>query len=140
MAQNFARLSHTGWDELKTRGGQEFHKRLDLAQYRAGLQHPSDGLAAPGSLGTFFLSPHEIHGRVNLLKTNLPRKLKSFSVKPTTYAATGSPSWDTRILIMVHRLIGISTLCTENVRPLNLGSKSIFLILTKSVTTKSSGS
>jgi hypothetical protein len=71
-----ARLSHTGWDELRTRGGQEFHKRFDLAQYRAGLQRPSDGLAATGPWGTFFVSPDEIPSRVSLLKQNLPAEVE----------------------------------------------------------------
>src|SRR4051812_6515813 len=71
-----ARLSHTGWDELKTRGGQEFHKRFDFAQYRAGLRHSSDRLAVRGPWGTFFFPPNEIPGRISLLKKNLPAEVE----------------------------------------------------------------
>jgi Heparinase II/III-like protein/Heparinase II/III N-terminus len=70
------RLSQTGWDELKTRGGQELHKRFDLAQYRVGLQRPSDGLAPAGSWRTFFISPDEMTRRVSLLKQNLPAEVE----------------------------------------------------------------
>src|SRR5258707_12115149 len=31
-----ARLSQMNWDEIRTRAGQEFHKRSDLARYRMG--------------------------------------------------------------------------------------------------------
>jgi hypothetical protein len=71
-----ARLSHTGWDELKTRAGQEFHKRYDLAQYRVGMRPSSDRLAAPGPWGTFFFPPNEIPARISLLKKNLPAEVE----------------------------------------------------------------
>ena len=71
-----ARLSHTSWDELTTRGRQELQKRFDLAQYRVGLERPSNDVAAPGRWGTFLFSPDEMPGRVNLLKKHLPAEVE----------------------------------------------------------------
>ena len=111
-----ARLSQMDWDELKTRGEQEFYKRFDLAQYRIGLPRLSDGVASRSRWGTFFFSADQIPSRVSLLQNTFQRMLNRLSKKPMTYAVTGSACWGTRILIMGRKLIGIAMLCTENVR------------------------
>ncbi len=67
-----ARLSQMDWDELKTRGEQEFYKRFDLAQYRIGLPRLSDGVASRSRWGTFFFSADQIPSRVSLLQKYLP--------------------------------------------------------------------
>src|SRR5437879_13580789 len=64
------------WDELKTRGGQEFHKRFDLAQYRIGLPRPRFVVARHAAWGTFFFSPDQIPSRISLLQKHLPAEFE----------------------------------------------------------------
>ena len=71
-----ARLSQMDWDELKTRGGQEFHKRFDLAQYRIGLPRPRFVVARHAAWGTFFFSPDQIPSRISLLQKHLPAEFE----------------------------------------------------------------
>lgn len=67
------RLAHLSWDEVQTRVGQEFSKRIDLALYRTNLQPATNGLrSGPTRAGSFFFSPSDVPRRVQLLKERLP--------------------------------------------------------------------
>ena len=83
-----ARLFRADWEEIRTRGGQEFHKRSDLLRYRlAGkpgailipvkasprVTSPVTSASTPNSHGTkFFFAPGEAAGRAALLRKHLP--------------------------------------------------------------------
>jgi hypothetical protein len=61
------------WDEVQTRVGQEFNKRLDLALYRANLQPATNGLQrGPTRAGSFFFSASDVPRRAQLLREHLP--------------------------------------------------------------------
>jgi hypothetical protein len=66
------------WEEVRTRVGQEFWKRLDLTLYRAGLRswekHPR---AQAGSCTNFFFGDDEIAHRCALLREHLPEEAVS---------------------------------------------------------------
>ena len=61
------------WDELRTRVGQEFHKRSDVWRYQVGLRPEAirlrDVNAPPGR---FFFSSGQAAERANLLRQHLP--------------------------------------------------------------------
>ena len=68
-----ARLSQMGWDEARTRVGQELHKRRDLFRYRLGLSQRHFRMApAPWRKSQFFFSGDEIAERKELIRTHLP--------------------------------------------------------------------
>src|SRR5882724_1013378 len=64
------------WDELKTRGEQEFYKRFDLAQYRIGLPRLGDGFASRSPWNTFFFSADQTPSRISLLQKYLPAEVE----------------------------------------------------------------
>jgi hypothetical protein len=67
------RLARLSWDELHTRVGQEFNKRIDLALYRANLQpHRNGNYPLLPSMGSFFFRADDVPGRAQLLKQHLP--------------------------------------------------------------------
>jgi hypothetical protein len=67
-----------GWDEVKVRAGQEFHKRSDLLMHRLGVRNGAVPLtmlplkSEAGRAGQFFFSPGEAEGRADLVRNNLP--------------------------------------------------------------------
>jgi len=62
-----------GWDEFRTRLGQEFGKRAEYALYRAGLLgQQSVSPAHPLKPGKFVFAPDQVAERVELLKKYLP--------------------------------------------------------------------
>ena len=66
------RLAEMGWDEVRTRGGQELRKRLDLALYRAGAQRPPRLLEEDdGGSGRFFFDVDELPRLTSLLQKHL---------------------------------------------------------------------
>jgi hypothetical protein len=79
-----ARLFHADWNEIRTRGGQEFHKRSELLFYRLGgspaqIHLPAETSAAAASTGSpasrqpkFFFAPGEAAACAELLRTHLP--------------------------------------------------------------------
>jgi hypothetical protein len=67
-----ARLFHADWKEIRTRGGQEFHKRSDLLRYRMGMRPEGIALREIAAEGTFFFAPGEATGRAELLRRRLP--------------------------------------------------------------------
>jgi hypothetical protein len=66
------------WDELHARVGQEVSKRLELATYRVGLQHFSNGLIRDekDSHGEFFFTGLELAERTALLHRYLSSDVK----------------------------------------------------------------
>jgi hypothetical protein len=72
----WSRLTRMSWDEVVTRLGQEFSKRLDLAFYRAGIGQREPNLRSqPGVSARFFFGKHEEPAhRAALLRTGLPRE------------------------------------------------------------------
>jgi Heparinase II/III-like protein/Heparinase II/III N-terminus len=70
-----SRLSRMNWEEVKTRLGQEAHKRSDLLRHRLGF-HPEaiqlDASATP--IGSFFFSSSEVRQRSALIRQHLPEQ------------------------------------------------------------------
>src|SRR5438477_656104 len=63
------------WDELETRLGQEFSKRLDLTLSWFGLQSGRNGVRLSSTdTGNFFFTPLEVSQRVSLLREHLPQQ------------------------------------------------------------------
>ena len=70
-----ARLSQMDWEEVRTRVGQEFHKRSDLLRYRLGIEPPAVRLSdSPSRKSRFFFAGSEIAERAGLLRTHLPEE------------------------------------------------------------------
>jgi hypothetical protein len=75
-----ARLFRADWKEIRTRGGQEFHKRADLLRYSLGGKpyqtHVPPGTSHATSQGSqqakFFFAPAEAAVRADLLRQHLP--------------------------------------------------------------------
>src|SRR5215470_11761500 len=74
--KKWTRLAGMGWDEIRTRLGQEASKRWDWARYRAGMGSRRNG-SGPRLIarGRFFFSSDELTSRVALLKVHLPRQV-----------------------------------------------------------------
>ena len=68
-----ARLSQMKWDEIRTRVGQELHKRIDFARHRAGRQPavPAIGLS-PSTQPEFFFTSGQAEERATVLRTHMP--------------------------------------------------------------------
>ncbi|HUY14461.1 MAG TPA: alginate lyase family protein [Terriglobia bacterium] len=83
ITEQIARLQRMSWDEVRTRSGQEFGKRMDRVVYALGLD-PALGELRPrtakasqagGALvreGRFFFEPSEIHGVLGQIKKDIP--------------------------------------------------------------------
>jgi hypothetical protein len=70
-----ARLSQMSWDEIRTRVGQEVHKRSDLLRYRMGLRRvPVPLNTATSRRGTFFFTASECAQRADLLRSQLSQE------------------------------------------------------------------
>ncbi len=76
-----ARVFQADWKEIRTRGGQELHKRSDLLRYRVGLgpaaihvsaDRPPATAAPIGHQGNFFFAPGTAADRAELLRKHLP--------------------------------------------------------------------
>jgi len=73
-----ARLFRSDWKEIRTRGGQELHKRGDLLRYRMGrragtIQLPAAALQQPSAPNAkFFFDAGEASDRAALVRANLP--------------------------------------------------------------------
>jgi hypothetical protein len=68
-----ARLSHMSWDEIRTRGGQEFYKRSELARYRLGQPQTLPAIAPTARPRPHFFFPAgAAQERANLLRAHLP--------------------------------------------------------------------
>src|SRR5579859_1357951 len=69
-----ARLFRMGWQELRVRVGQEWHKRSDLAKYRMGMRKAAIPLNAKPVAGTgfYFFTGSELSERAELLREHLP--------------------------------------------------------------------
>ena len=73
-----ARLFQSDWKEVRTRGGQELHKRSDLLRYRMGSPagaiqlSPAAPQASTASKPKFFFDTGEAAERAALVRTNLP--------------------------------------------------------------------
>ena len=75
-----ARVFRADWNEIRTRGGQELHKRGDLLRYRMGMGPGSIQVPAGRSpatttapyQGSFFFALGEAAGRAQLLQKHLP--------------------------------------------------------------------
>ena len=68
-----ARVFQADWREIRTRGGQEVHKRTDLARYRLG--RTPRAIHVPLETGTtakFFFDSPEAHERARLLQQHVP--------------------------------------------------------------------
>jgi hypothetical protein len=68
-----ARVSRMDWEEVRVRGGQEFHKQCDLLLHRMGMRSGTMRLnAVPAARpGQFFFSGSEISERTELLRQHL---------------------------------------------------------------------
>jgi hypothetical protein len=78
-----ARVFGADWKEIRTRGGQELHKRSDLLRYRMGLGPGAIHVLAGGSpattapaphRGKFFFTPGAAPERAKLLRKYLPEQ------------------------------------------------------------------
>ncbi len=72
------RLFQADWKEIRTRGGQELHKRSDLLLYRVGI--PPGRIALPESAapkGKFFFATGAATSRADLIRRNLPDQADS---------------------------------------------------------------
>ena len=70
-----ARLSQMDWEEVRTRAGQEVHKRGDLLRYRLGIEPPAVRFSdSPSRKSRFFFAGSEIAERAGLLRTHLPEE------------------------------------------------------------------
>lgn len=68
-----ARLSQMDWDEVRTRVGQEVHKRHELLLYRMGVRSAAVRLDESVSRqARFFFAGGEARERAELLRTHLP--------------------------------------------------------------------
>ena len=71
------RLSGMSWDEVRTRLGQEFGKRVDYALYRARMSPAHGGIGPrPREGAKFFFGPGQVQERVALLKKHLPEEVE----------------------------------------------------------------
>lgn len=73
-----ARLFRADWKEIRTRGGQEFHKRSDLLRYRMAM--PPGWIPIPESAapkGKFFFATGVATDRADLIRRNLPDQANS---------------------------------------------------------------
>jgi hypothetical protein len=66
------RLSRMNWDEIRTRVGQEFHKRSELALYRIGRQPAIKLDESPSREPKFFFPRNGAAERAQLLRTHMP--------------------------------------------------------------------
>ena len=70
-----SRVSHMSWEEVRTRLGQEFHKRGDLLRHHLGFRSEAIRLNASATpTGSFFLSSGEIPQRAELIRQHLPEQ------------------------------------------------------------------
>src|SRR5436305_13485870 len=68
-----ARLSQMNWDEIRTRAGQELHKRGDLIRYRLGMPPDVPGIAsAQTRRPEFFFPTGGAQERADLLRSRMP--------------------------------------------------------------------
>ncbi len=73
--KNWLRLSQVSWDEVRTRSGQEFSKRLDLIAYKAGYDFNRRIPLSVTPGGKFFFDAEEVPGRIALLQKSLPQEV-----------------------------------------------------------------
>ena len=66
------RLSAMSWDEVRTRLGQGFGKRVEYALSRVGVTPGPGRIGTVGKGGKFFFSPGQVSDRIALLKKHLP--------------------------------------------------------------------
>ncbi len=69
-----ARVSRMDWAEVRTRVGQELHKRGDLLRHRLGLRPHAMELRHGVSEGNFFFARGEATARAELLRQYLPEQ------------------------------------------------------------------
>lgn len=70
-----ARVSQMDWEEVRTRVGQEVHKRRDLFLHRAGVRPGTIRLdSSRPPHGQFFFSGGEASARAELLRRHLPQE------------------------------------------------------------------
>ena len=70
-----SRLSRMSWDELETRLGQGFSKRMDVMLARIGLQPGRNGVRLSSSeRRNFYFTPLEVSQRIRLLREHLPQQ------------------------------------------------------------------
>lgn len=67
-----ARLSQMNWDEIRTRMGQEFHKRSELAFYRMGRQPAAMVGKSTSRQPEFFFRSGGAQERADLLRAHMP--------------------------------------------------------------------
>ncbi|HTR23621.1 MAG TPA: alginate lyase family protein [Terriglobales bacterium] len=73
-----ARVFHADWKEIRTRGGQEVHKRADLARYRMGWSAGASQISLEQGTGaSFFFTPAEARERARLIQTHLPNQAEA---------------------------------------------------------------
>ena len=72
-----ARLFHADWKELRTRGGQELHKRSDLLRYRMGMRPERIALREATTEGKFFFAAGAAAERAELLRRHLPHEAEA---------------------------------------------------------------
>jgi hypothetical protein len=67
------RISQMDWDEVRTRVGQELHKRSDLVLHRIGMRPATIRLdPSVAQSGQFFFSAGQVAERAELLRRHLP--------------------------------------------------------------------
>ena len=67
-----SRVFHADWKELRTRGGQELHKRSDLLRYRVGMRPEPITLQESLAEGEFLFPASAAADRSELLRQHLP--------------------------------------------------------------------
>jgi hypothetical protein len=74
----WARVLRMPWDELRTRGRQEFAKRRDAALYRLGKRFGGDApLVAPTARAHFFFEHGELAARLTLYRSRFPEEAQA---------------------------------------------------------------
>ncbi len=69
-----ARVSRMDWAEVRTRVGQELHKRGDLLRYRLGLKPQAIRLREGVTEGNFFFARDAATARAELVRQHLPEQ------------------------------------------------------------------
>jgi Heparinase II/III-like protein/Heparinase II/III N-terminus len=72
-----ARLYHADWQEIRSRGGQELHKRSELLRYRMGMRPERIALQSPAAEGDFFFAGGAASARAGLLRLHLPDQVEA---------------------------------------------------------------
>lgn len=72
LKNKLARLSQMNWDEIRTRTGQEFHKRSELLLYRMGVKPAVPSVGSASRQAEFFFSRGKGQERASLLRAHMP--------------------------------------------------------------------